>query len=63
MEKDLERILTSLRYWEGISECSCESDLPQGGCLKCDLEEAINTISEDSHNRLSESYHKPRKQP
>jgi hypothetical protein len=26
-----------LKYWRDISECDCSSPLPQGGCLRCDL--------------------------
>lgn len=29
------------KYWYGISECDCHSDLPQGGCLKCDMKRII----------------------
>lgn len=29
------------RYWHGISECDCQSELPQGGCLKCDMKKII----------------------
>jgi len=26
-----------LKYWRDISECDCSCPLPQGGCLRCDL--------------------------
>lgn len=26
-----------LEYWRDISECDCSCPLPQGGCLRCDL--------------------------
>jgi hypothetical protein len=30
-----------LEYWRDISECDCSSPLPQGGCLRCDLERIL----------------------
>ena len=33
-----EQALQALDYWIGVSECNCSSELPTGGCEKCDLE-------------------------
>jgi len=30
-----------LKYWRDISECDCSNPLPQGGCLRCDLERIL----------------------
>jgi hypothetical protein len=30
-----------LEYWRDISECDCSSPLPQGGCLRCDLNRVL----------------------
>lgn len=35
-------------YWYGISECDCASPLPQGGCLKCDLEKLLKPNAKHS---------------
>jgi hypothetical protein len=32
-----------LKYWRDISECDCSSPLPQGGCLRCDLNRVLKT--------------------
>lgn len=29
---------SALEYWRGITECVCDSPLPIGGCLRCDLD-------------------------
>lgn len=36
------------RYWYEVSECDCHSDLPQGGCLKCDLEKLLKPNAKHS---------------
>ena len=46
----LSRVLMSCRYWAGISSCECDSEHPIGGCLKCDMEEAIKTIESLAKN-------------
>jgi len=38
-----------LKYWRDISECDCSCPLPQGGCLRCDL----NRILEIANDKLS----------
>jgi hypothetical protein len=38
--------IVPLEYWKGISECDCSNPLPQGGCLRCDLERIIKTLNE-----------------
>ena len=34
-----------LKYWRDISECDCSNPLPQGGCLRCDLERILKTTN------------------
>jgi hypothetical protein len=34
-----------LEYWRDISECDCSSPLPQGGCLRCDLNRVLKTTN------------------
>jgi len=34
-----------LKYWKDISECDCNNPLPQGGCLRCDLERILKTTN------------------
>ena len=38
-----------LKYWEGISECNCDSPHPIGGCLKCDMQNLIMSESRKKH--------------
>jgi len=33
--------ISTLQYWRDISECDCSSPLPQGGCLRCDLDKIL----------------------
>jgi hypothetical protein len=37
----LVKSIEPLKYWRDISECDCSSPLPQGGCLRCDLEKIL----------------------
>jgi len=41
------RILESLLYWSGVTECVCESDKPQGSCLKCDIDEILRWFKQE----------------
>jgi len=34
-----------LKYWRDIFECYCCNRLPQGGCLRCDLELILKTTN------------------
>ena len=34
-----------LKYWRDISECDCSNPLPQGGCLRCDLNHILKTTN------------------
>ena len=43
--RDLARLLIDLRYWEGVSECTCASRHPSGGCLKCDMKEGAEVVA------------------
>ena len=35
--------LNVLSYWRDISECDCHNPLPNGGCLRCDLDKTFNS--------------------
>jgi hypothetical protein len=35
--------LNVLAYWRDISECDCHNPLPNGGCLRCDLDKVFNS--------------------
>ena len=48
---DLTRVLQSCRYWAGVAECECDSEHPIGGCLKCDMDEAVTTIEGSAENQ------------
>ena len=37
----LDEFLKVARYWCDVSECECNSPLPQGGCLRCDLHKLL----------------------
>lgn len=39
--RELKSRIASLQYWRDISECDCSSPLPQGGCLRCDLDKIL----------------------
>ena len=45
MNDALLAVLESCRYWAGIAECDCGSEYPIGGCLKCDMDEAVRVLS------------------
>jgi hypothetical protein len=34
------------KYWQGVSECDCYSPLPQGGCLRCDMDKAVELLTQ-----------------
>jgi uncharacterized protein with PIN domain len=38
-----------LKYWEGVSECNCDSPHPIGSCLKCDMQNLIMSESRKKH--------------
>lgn len=39
---ELKSQIASLQYWRDISECDCSSPLPNGGCLRCDLDRILS---------------------
>ena len=39
------KAIEPLKYWRDISECDCSNPLPQGGCLRCDLERILKTTN------------------
>lgn len=41
-QSKLEKTLRALSYWRDISECVCSDPLPNGGCLRCDLDKIVN---------------------
>lgn len=43
----LKNRIEDLRYWRDISECDCSSSLPQGGCLRCDLDRILGPPSDN----------------
>jgi hypothetical protein len=53
-----DRIIKSiepLKYWRDISECDCSNPLPQGGCLRCDLDKILkitNNYPPKNNNHL-----------
>jgi len=40
-------IKQTLQYWIDISDCRCDSKLPIGGCLPCDLQHVINEVKKN----------------
>ena len=45
-ERERDRLLKHLNvlaYWRDISECDCHNPLPNGGCLRCDLDKVFNS--------------------
>lgn len=36
------------RYWHDVSECDCDSSLPHGGCLKCDMAKLLKHAAPES---------------
>ena len=42
----LVRHLDNCLYWQGVAECQCASPLPIGGCLKCDMDKAVELLEE-----------------
>ena len=46
MQRDrLIKSVEPLKYWWDISECDCSNPLPQGGCLRCDLNRILKTTN------------------
>ena len=46
MQRDrLIKSVEPLKYWRDISECDCSNPLPQGGCLRCDLNHILKTTN------------------
>jgi hypothetical protein len=39
--REMKGRISALQYWRDISECDCSSPLPQGGCLRCDLDKLL----------------------
>ncbi len=48
------RAIDALRYWIGIAECECSDPLPNGGCLKCDLEGILKIIKQNMKIRTTQ---------
>lgn len=47
-ERERDRLLKHLNvltYWRDISECDCHNPLPNGGCLRCDLDKVLNSTN------------------
>lgn len=45
--KQRNRLAETLQYWRDISECDCSNLLPNGGCLRCDLNKVFNTTNQN----------------
>jgi hypothetical protein len=46
MQRDrLIKSVEPLKYWRDISECDCSNPLPQGGCLRCNLNRILKTTN------------------
>ena len=39
--REMKKQIAALQYWRDISSCDCSSPLPQGGCLRCDIEKLL----------------------
>ena len=46
VQQRLVRHLESCKYWHGVSECECNSHLQSGGCLHCDMDEAVGLLAQ-----------------
>jgi hypothetical protein len=42
------KAIEPLEYWRDISECDCSCPLPQGGCLRCDLNRILKLTKPNS---------------
>jgi len=40
------KAIKPLEYWRDISECDCSCPLPQGGCLRCDLNRILEIAND-----------------
>lgn len=40
----LTHALDKCRYWAGVSVCKCDIEYPIGGCLKCDMDNAVEML-------------------
>ncbi len=50
MQRDrLIKSVEPLKYWRDISECDCSNPLPQGGCLRCDLNRVLKTTNPNNN--------------
>ena len=50
----LTKAIEPLKYWRDISECDCSNPLPQGGCLRCDLDKILN-LNQPNHERHTDT--------
>ena len=46
VQQRLVRHLESCKYWHGVSECECDSPIPIGGCLHCDMDKAVSLLAQ-----------------
>jgi hypothetical protein len=40
-------LIKALAYWRDISECDCNDPIPNGGCLRCDLDKVFNSTNQN----------------
>jgi len=45
------KAIEPLEYWRDISECDCSCPLPQGGCLRCDLNRILKLTNPNSQDQ------------
>jgi len=45
------KAIDPLKYWRDISECDCSCPLPQGGCLRCDLNRILEIANSQDQAR------------
>jgi hypothetical protein len=53
-ERQRDRLIKAvkpLEYWRDISECDCSCPLPQGGCLRCDLNRILEIANSQDQAR------------
>ena len=47
LEIDRAKLITAIgafRYWRDQADCVCHSLLPQGACLRCDIDRALAVV-------------------
>jgi len=42
----IEQAIEHASYWRDLSDCTCASELPSGGCCKCDMDSIIEVLND-----------------